>query len=560
VYGEQEYPVPPLDVPDLRHLPPAESLSQYESVALFVERARAAMPSFSITNENAPAVAEICYRLDGLPLAIELAAARIKLLTPQAMLQRLGQRLAFLSGGARDLPARQQTLRGAIAWSHDLLDEGDRRLFAALSTFLGGAGFEAIEVVGEDPEYDVFECLTSLVDKSLVRRVDGPEGEARFTMLETIRDFALERREESGRSADYRQRHLAWYLDLAERVAAVVMGADKRVHLDRLESEHENLRAALDWAMEQGDVERSMRLVAALWRFWQMRGYLAEGLERARAALALPAAGDFPECRAGALDAAGGLAYWMGEGDTAKAYYEQELELRRALGDRAGEAWALYSLVFTYTYADEPASGRLDSSRLRAALPLAQEAIAIYREIGDRTGTAMALWAQANVLWSLVPDPADPEFEDGRRASQEAIEIFRDVGDEFMTAWATYTLALTDLRIAAFDVARARLRESLLAFREAGDVSGYVLVLDGFAVLAEREGDRDRAARISGAVSVMERRTGTGLNPVNRVILEFDPLSLRVDPATRAAWEEGERWDVDQVIAFVLDSGDDAPG
>jgi predicted ATPase/class 3 adenylate cyclase len=555
VYGEQEYPVPPLDVPDPNHLPGLESLSQFESVALFIERARAAVPGFAITNDNAPAVAEICYRLDGLPLAIELAAARIKLLSPQAMLQRLGQRLAFLAGGARDLPARQQTLRGAIEWSYDLLDEGDRRLFAALSTFVGGADFAAVEAVGADPEYDVFECLGSLVDKSLVRRGDGMTGEARFTMLGTIREYALERRDESGRADELRDLHRRWFLDLAERAAAVIMGSDKRTWLDRLEEEHDNLRAALEWSIERGDVEMSMRMVAALWRFWQMRGYLAEGLERARAALRLARADEFPECRARALDAAGGLAYWTGDGTLARSYYEQSLELQRELGNRAGEAWALYSLGFTYLYTNV---GAQDPDVVRKALPPVEESVRIYREIGDRLGSAMALWGQANVLWTLAPDPREPEFGQMRQSAIEALEIFREAGDSFMTGWATYTLALSDIRLGEWGAARGKLREALVIFHEAGDISAYVLVLDGFAALALREGDAERAARLSGAVRELERRTGTGLNPSNRIILEFDPIPLETSAATRDAWIEGAGLSADAAIAYAIGAGDPA--
>jgi len=557
VYGEQEYPVPPLDVPDPRHLPATESLTQYESVALFIDRARAALPTFAITNDNAPAVAEICFRLDGLPLAIELAAARIKLLTPQAMLQRLGRRLAFLAGGAQDLPARQQTLRGAIEWSHDLLDAGDRRLFAALATFVGGADFAAIEAVGADPDHDTFECLASLVDKSLVQRGDGAGGEARFSMLGTIREYALERRDESGRGEELRDRHQRWYLDLAESASAVIMGPDKRSWLDRLEEEHDNLRAALEWSMERGDAERSMRMVAALWRFWQMRGYLAEGLERVRATLDLPRAEAYPECRARALDAAGGLAYWMGDGDLARSYYERSLELQRALGNRAGEAWALYSLTFTFMYSR---SGLQDPELVRLALPPVEQAIAIYREIGDRMGSAMALWARSNVLWTLALPTDDPEFHHARQSASEALAIFRDAGDSFMTGWATYTLGLTDLRLGDLAMGRARLREALATFHAAGDVSAYVLVLDAFAVLAEREGDPDRAARLSGAVRALERRTGTGLNPFNRQILGFDPTPLEADDATAAAWAAGEALTADEAIAYALQDPDAPAG
>ncbi|HSJ00223.1 MAG TPA: tetratricopeptide repeat protein [Patescibacteria group bacterium] len=552
VYGEREYPVPPLDVPDPRDLPPPAELSQYDSVALFIDRARAAVPTFAITDENAPAVAEICFRLDGLPLAIELAAVRVKLLSPEAILERLGRSMTLLAGGARDLPARQQTLRGAIAWSHDLLDEGDRRIFAALSTFVGGASFDAIEAVCSDPDLDVFECLESLVDKSLIRRSEGVDGEVRFGMLETIREFARERLVASGKEPELRERHAAWYLALVERVQPEIMGSQKGRWLDLLDQEHDNLRAAITWAVESGEVETAMRLVSALWRFWQMRGHLAEGLGRATAAIGMANAERYPECLARALDAAGGLAYWMAEGETASAFYERELEIQRRLGNRAGEAWVLYSIAFTDMYTGAATGNAFNPVHLARASERMEEAIGIYREIGDRVGTAQALWGYANITWSLAPPIDSAEFEQARRNLSEALATFEEVGDSFMTAWTRYTLAMTDVRLGDLETSRQRLRDVLRVFQEAGDVSGYVLVLDALAFIAQEAGDRERAARISGAVSVLERRTGTGLNPPNRAVLGFDPDALRSDPALAGPWAEGEALTPDEVIAYAL--------
>jgi predicted ATPase/class 3 adenylate cyclase len=553
VYGERELPVPPLDVPNPRDLPPFAELSQYDSVALFVDRARAAIPSFAVTSENAPAVAEICYRLDGLPLAIELAAARVKLLSPEAILERLGRSMTLLAGGARDLPARQQTLRGAIAWSHDMLDEGDRRIFAALSTFVGGASFDAIEAVCSDPDLDVFECLESLVDKSLIRRSEGVDGEVRFGMLETIRDFAHEQLVERGMAPELRKRHAAWYLDLAERVQPEIMGGEKGRWLDLLDQEHDNLRAAITWAIESGEVETAMRLVSALWRFWQMRGHLAEGLRRATAAIGMSDAEGYPECLARALDAAGGLAYWMAEGETASAFYERELEIQRRLGNRAGEAWVLYSIAFTDMYTVSASGNAFDPGNLARARTRMEEAVAIYREIGDRVGMAQALWGDANITWSLAPPIDSPEFEQGRQSLLEALPIFEEAGNSFMVAWTGYTLAMHEARLGDLEGSAQRLRDILRVFQEAGDVSGYVLVLDGLAYIDLGSGRRERAARISGAVSVLERRTGTGLNPPNRGVLGFDPEALRTDPALTAAWAEGEAMSPDEVIAYALD-------
>ncbi len=554
VYGEREYPVPPLAVPDPHELPPLAELSQYDSVALFVDRARAAIPSFEITSDNAPAVAEICYRLDGLPLAIELAAARVKLLSPEAILERLGRSMTILAGGARDLPARQQTLRGAIAWSHDMLGEGDRRIFAALSTFVGGASFDAIEAVCSDPDLDVFECLESLVDKSLIRRSEGVDGEVRFGMLETIRDFAHEQLVAAGKESELRGRHAAWYLALAERVQPELMASEKGRWLDLLDQEHDNLRAAIGCAIETGAVETAMRLVSALWRFWQMRGHLAEGRSRAVAAIGMADAERHPDCLARALDAAGGLAYWMADGEAARAFYERELELQRQLGNRAGEAWVLYSMAFTEMYSGTPGgSFTFEPEHLMRARAHMADAVEIYRETGDRVGTAQALWGEANISWSLAPPVDSPEFAMGRQNLLEALAIFDEAGDSFMTAWTGYTLAMFDLRLGDLDTARRRLHDVLRVFHDAGDVSGYVLVLDGLAHIAVRAGDRELAARISGSVSVLERRTGTGLNPPNRAILGFDPDALRTDPALAGPWAEGEAMSPDEAIARALD-------
>jgi tetratricopeptide (TPR) repeat protein len=331
------------------------------------------------------------------------------------------------------------------------------------------------------------------------------------------------------------------------------MGSDKRLSLDRLAEEHDNLRAAHAWVLETGNVEAAMRMVAALWRFWQMRGYLVEGLERARAAIDLPEADQHQECLARALDAAGGLAYWTGDGQVASGFYERALELQRRLGNRAGEAWTLYSLAFTDTYWGNIAEQRFTPHRLDRAVEHMREAIAIYREIGDRLGMARALWGEANVIWTQNP-PVDSEpFLRSRDDALEALAIFLEAGDTFMTGWCTYTLALLDLRTGDLPMAGERLVTSLRIFRDAGDVTGYVLVLDALALHAERTGDRERAARLSGAVSVLERRTGTGLNPPNRVALGFDHVPLREGAETAGAWVEGTRMTPDEAVAYALE-------
>ncbi len=541
LYGEQEYPVPPLTLPDPKHLPNLEALAEYEAVALFVERARSVTPSFAVNAENAAAIAEICVRLDGLPLAIELAAARVRILPPGAILGRLGDRLQLLSGGGANLPARQQTLRGAIAWSHDLLEEADARLFAGFSVFVGGAGIEEVEAVCGDG-LDVLAGLESLVDKSLMRLSSGLGDTPRFAMLETIREYAVERATERGETDGLRRAHAELFAGLVAQANPLLMASGKRQWLDRLELEHDNLRAALVWAIEQREAETALRMSAGLWRFWQMRGYLVEGAGRVEDALALPKAKDHPEARAAAAEAAAGLAYWIGDTLAARRHYEEAIDLYRGLKNRAGEAENLYGLSFTYAIPAGLAESDYAKARQGAAA-----ALAIFREIGDRSGTGRALWALTNTEF------AADDLERGYGHSMEALEIFREVDDAFGLAWTLYTLGLIDLLQGKPTEARNRLDEALRIFVEAADVTGYVLVLDAYAALAERAGDNERAARLSGGVAALEASSGTGLNPANRKLMDFDPEPLRTDPATAQEWTAGTQMQVSELIAYALE-------
>src|SRR3984893_16562101 len=303
VSGEQEFPVPPLGLPDLKALPGLAALSQFEAVRLFIERAVAVKPDFHATNENAPAIAGICERVDGLPLAIELAAARVKLFSPQALLSRLEKSLSALGSGTRDAPARQQTLRGAILWSYDMLDAGARRLLARVSGFAGGGNLDRLEPVCgpvEDIGGDVLGGLDWLAEERLLRRPPAFD-EPRFLMLQTIRDFAMERLEESGEAHAIRDRHLAAFIALAQQAQPHLFGPRRKEWLDRLEEDHDNLRAALDWAVASKDAHSAMELSAGMWRFWQMRGHLHEGRRRMDDVLALPDSGHFPKAPCASL-------------------------------------------------------------------------------------------------------------------------------------------------------------------------------------------------------------------------------------------------------------------
>jgi predicted ATPase/class 3 adenylate cyclase len=554
LYGEHEYPVPPLGVPPLSgpsgHASvDARSLSQYEAVRLFIERAMAVRPDFAVTNENAPAVAELCARLDGLPLAIELAAARVRILTPEAILRRLGDRLDLLTGGGPDRPERQQTLRGAIAWSYDLLDAMDRRLFAALSVFVGGTTLEAAEeVCGPMLSGDVLDGLESLVEKSLLRQRTAGD-EPRFSFLLTIREFATERARELEIFDQARLRHAEYFARLASEAAALIMGSEKRGWLDRLELEHDNMRAAISCAVEHGNARLALNLVADLWRFWQMRGYLEEGIDRIREALALPAGEELREARLRAIEAAGGVAYWQGDLVAAEHYYQEVLDEQRAAGDEQRVADALYNLSFDFALPGT--DGRMsDPAHSRE---LVGEALEIYRRVGDRAGVARALWALSNSAWTV----GDVEF--GLPYALESLETFRELGDRFMVAWSLYTLGMMRLLARELDDAGPVMREALGIFSEAQDVSGYVLVLDGLAAEAFLRGDRERSARLAAAVNVLQESSGTGLTPANRQLIGFRHEQLTEDPSLAEAWREGERMTPAEAVAYALEATNPQP-
>jgi predicted ATPase/class 3 adenylate cyclase len=544
VSGEHEYPVPPLALPDLLRLPDMGGLTRNEAVALFIERARAAHPSFTVTSESAAAIAEICVRLDGLPLAIELAAARTRLLSARAIRDRLTDRLALLASGPRDVPERQRTLRGAIEWSHDLLDEPDRRLFACLAVFVGGCGLDAVEHVCRDGlEGSVLDALESLVEKSLVRGADGTGGEPRFEMLETIREFAAERLLASGHHGELKDRHADWFAGFAERAAAGIMGPDQRDVLDRLEHEQDNFRAAIAWAMETDRADTALRLTSRLWRMWQMRLYINEGRERTRLALAKPGSQAYPDLRADALEAAGGLAYWAGDVPAAKSWYEQALEARRALGDRRALAQALYNLAYAFGYVKPD----VDPEDLVAARRLADEALTLFHELGDESGEARTLFMLATV------DALTGDYKAMEEKSARAERVFRRLEDHFHLGWALWSTVFARIAMGRPEDARRTAREALGIFTATDDLSGSVGILAMAAMIASRTGDRERAARLSGAVARAEGESGIGAYLFPRAVLGFDPDSLRTAPETADAWDEGARMDLDAVIRYARD-------
>jgi predicted ATPase/class 3 adenylate cyclase len=545
--GEQEYAVPPLVVADPERLPgDLSALGAVEAVRLFTERAQAASPRFALTEQNAPAVAEITARLDGLPLAIELAATRTKVLTPEQMLPRLKRSLSILTSGSPSLPERQRTLRAAIAWSYDLLDAVERRLFARLSVFTGGWTFESAEAVC-DPEalgLDALDGLTSLVDKSLVRRAEPPGRPARFSMLETIREFGQEQLAAGGDLELVRRRHAEHFLGLALAAEPHLTAADQGAWLDRCDQEHANIRAALRWAIETGEADRAQAAAGALWRFWQQRGHLAEGWRWLQEVLAMPSGQAPTAARAKALAGAGGIAWWSDRG-ASRALYDETLAIERELGDPARLAEALYNEAFAV-------AGEHD---LETAARLLDESLDLFRQVGDEPGVARVL------AMLVVPDAMAGAWDRVVARLEEIAAIWRRLGDRLQLAFDLIWLAFAHGRAGRREAARSTALEALELFHEVDNATGIALAFLDLAFLLTWEGRHEDAIRMAGVSQSHRDRAGGGPTPGFGGMLEGDPVAeARVhltEDAARQAWQEGLTMSLDEAVA--LTEGDAVP-
>jgi predicted ATPase len=581
VYGEHEFPVPPLALPDLKAIPPLDVLSRLPAVALFVERARAVKREFGLTEENASAVAAICTRLDGLPLAIELAAARIKLLSPSAMLGRLESRLSLLTGGARDLPTRQQTLRSTVDWSHGLLNAAEQTLFRRLSVFTGGCTLEGVEAVCDtkgDLGLDILDGMASMVDKSLAQQVEQVDAETRFLMLSTIREYALERLAESNDEAATRRAHAAYYLVLAEEGAEDVVAHPE--WLDRFEIEHDNFRLALDYLIKTGDAEWGLRLGAALFRFWETREHLTEGRDSIARLLALEGTATRPKLRARLLFAAAVLAGEQGDYGPARQLFEDSMETCLELNDNRGVAVALNALAVTAR----------DRGELSEASLLFERCLAIWKDLGDSADIGRALSNLANVA------KLQGEYERASSLYDECLTMFRKAGDGAGIAWtlnyqgdvAREKVDLAAARLfceqslAAFrqladgwgiastlsdlaslscdqgnDVEARRLYgESIRMFKELGHKRGIARALECLAASAAAQSKAEQSLHLAGAAAALRQRLGTPLTPTEHArlekALEFARRTIG-DTAGLRAWMEGWAMPVDLAVREALD-------
>ena len=570
IYGEQEFPVRPLEL--------------NSALELFVQRATAVRPSFALTAENAAAVQGICSRLDGLPLAIELAAARTKVLSPSAILERLQSRLQLLTGGALDLPARQQTLRKTIDWSHDLLNEVEQKLFRRLAVFVGGCTLEAAEAVcntRRDLGIDPFDGLSSLVDKNLIQRSERAESEPRFTVLETIREYALERLRDAGEEPASRQAHAAYCLVFAEEGNPELNPADRARWLARCDLEMDNFRSALDWLLESQDLGWGLRLSMALFRFWDMREHLIEGRARLETVLRLANAGYSRE-RAKIAQFLGAFATAQGDFAAAQRFLEQSLSLYEQLDDQWGIATALNaqgvsqrdrgdyaaaqdsferSLACWRTLPDRLAIAhclhnlanalklRGDYSRAQTAL---REATEIFREVevGDPSGAAWAINQQGDIA------RAQGDVAVARDLYQRALSAFRAAGDRWGSARSLADLGHICCEQGEYPAAHAAYREALEIFADLGHRRGIARALEGFACLAVARGQAERALQLAAAATLLRYQIGAPLPQAEQSKIDQSLSAARAslrEPEGKDAWTAGSAMSLEQAIQYSLE-------
>ncbi len=554
IAGEANWPVPSLSVPAAHPLPPVHELVRYEAVGLFVERAAEAGPGFEPTEHNAPAVVRVCRKLEGVPLAIELAAARTKVLTVEQIADRLGDSFGLLTEGSRTALPHQRTLRATVDWSHGLLSEGERDLFQRLSVFAGGFTLEAAEEVCSGrgiEQVEVLPLLSRLVDKSLVV-TEVREEHVRYRLLEAIRQYGEEKLRESGGASSTRQRHAGYFLALAEEAEPEMSGPDQAACVERIQREHDNLRAALGWLEAAGDAERGLRLAAALLRFWWFRGHIAEGRARLEVLLDIPGKPVEDGVRARALYTLGVLTYRhaddaAGDWDTARSRLEEGLEIFRGLGDEAGTAATLQEL------------GRVlaELGEWTRAHSLLDESLEIGRRLDDENAIAFSLFTLGRVYWLRDQRPS------ARALFDESFVVFRKLDDRFWINACLVFLGYIDCEEGDYASALSRFAEMNETVPVIRFPWGATYMLDGYARLAAAQGQAARALRLGGATDMLRQIYGVSIGPRSEALFR---RSLR--PAWQAlgekegmaAWEEGRSTSLEEAVALALEGPGTTPG
>ncbi|HEX6302445.1 MAG TPA: hypothetical protein VF148_18500 [Acidimicrobiia bacterium] len=537
VYGEQTYPVPPMAFPDSDAVEDPAEIAQGEAVSLFVERARMVRPEFSVTSENVSLISKICARVDGLPLALELAASRIRLLSLDELLTRLERSLPVLSATESDRPERQQTLQKTIQWSYELLHPVEQSLFARLSIFSGGFTLEAAEAVcnpGSELSIDTLDGLASLENQSLIgqKRFTGL---SRFEMLETIRGFAHELLASTGAFDEVSARHLDYYRDLAERAHPHLMGPGQVEWLQRLEAEQANLRQALRTAVDSGNSESGLTLASNIWRFWFERGYLREGRDWLESLLVIdPDTISTP--RAEAYSALGGLTYWLADAEATEKAYQAALDIYRQIGDEEAVAQALYDLAFAAAMADNPGEAQ---KRFEASMAAAQ------------TADSPSLIAK-NMISFGIGALMQGEPQTAASLFEEALETFRDIDDRFHISWAVGSLGQAYIDLGRIQEGRAAFLESL---EISAELRNLPVISAGLRALSMQESIMGRhleAAILTGAAEALQEATGAQ-SPLPTVVnADLDSARHALGEETIAkALSEGRRMTTDEAVDYA---------
>ena len=579
ITGETIWLVLPLRVPDTYQPPPIDGLLTYEAVQLFVERARSVLPAFTLTADNASAVVQVCRRLDGMPLAIELAAARIRALSVEQIVARLNDTYRLLTGGSRSALPRQQTLRAAMDWSYDLLSAQEQACFRRLSVFAGSFPLEAAEAIcAEEPgaayeAYDVLDILSSLIEKSLVL-MEQRGGEARYRLLEPVRQYGQDKLQECAEAATVRRTHRDWYARLAAQAEAATLEAQQESWFERLEAEHDNLRVALAWSLEQQEAETAAQMGAAIWRFWHLRGYMSEGrsvLERALASFSEQNA-----VRAKALNVAAILASFQDDYLTARTLAEESLALSRALAEQKQTGYALYILGrlarIEGNYAGAAAFFEESLSLVRQlgqpydialvlsglgltvlylgederATALCEESLALSRELGDSHGIASWLANLGAIMLARGDDQRAQEL------CEESLAIRRALGHKGGYAHTLAILGRIALQQGAYERATACYTECLTLRRETGEKEGIATALEGLAAVTGMQGHPVRAARLYGFAASLRTLLGAPLPPIDLLSYQQAVATLRAhldEPTFLNAWKAGQDMTLEEALA-----------
>lgn len=537
--GEHEFAVQPLATPDPKQTLSLEALGHFAAIELFRQRAQSVQPNFTITHENAKAIAEICYRLDGLPLAIELAAARLKIFSPQAILARLEKRFELLKGGPRDVP-RHQTLRQAIAWSYDLLNHDEQMVFRRMAVFTGGCTLEAVEALCHamaDLSISALDGVAALIDRSLLRQDQTEDNEPRFMMLETIREFALEALQASGEWEKVRRVHADFFVALAEKAGPELTGAKLKVWLTKLEREHDNFRAIFKWVAETGAAEDGLRLGSVIWRFWNVRGYLLEGREQLTTLLALPDAAERTTLRASVLNALAIITFQLSDYCGVRPFLYESLEIARELGDKRNIGLAISNLSWTGSILGE----------LKAAQEWAEESLALYRELNDKRGISVAF---NNLGWAMA---FSGDFNLSQEFMEKSLRLRQEIADERGIGFAMMNLGWVEGMLGRFEKATTLMEEALQRLEALGDKQLIAFVKSWGGYMFVHQGNFARAQNLlEKSVLIMREigsKLGLGLSSYSLGVIahEQDDANLAGELLERSVMlfrESGFKWGV----------------